>query len=63
MNTLIGDFDFQITISNKLGILKFTLSNDFIIYTDNNCTIGTILGFELNTTYNSNIGTLYEPFS
>ena len=41
--------------------IKIYIPKRFIIYTDNTYSIGNILGFELNTTYNSNIGILYAP--
>jgi len=56
LNTLIDDSNFSITISRITGKLKFSHNKDFIIYTDNDCSIGSILGFELNNTYNSRVG-------
>lgn len=46
LNTLINDSIFFITISKITGKLTFT------IYSDNNYSICSILGFELNTVYN-----------
>ena len=62
LNTLIDDSNFNITISRITGVLKFSHNKDFIIYTDNDCSIGSILGFELNNTYNSSVGLLYGTF-
>ena len=61
LNTLIDDSNFSVTISHITGKLKFSYNKDFIIYTDN-CSIGSILGFELNNTYNSSVGLLYATF-
>ena len=44
LNTLIDDSYFSITISCITGKIKFSHNKDFIIYTDNDCSIGTILG-------------------
>ena len=55
LNTLIDDSNLSISISRITGKLKFSHNKDFIIYTDNDCSIGSILGFELNNTYNSNV--------
>ena len=62
LNTLIDDSNFSITISRITDKLKFSHNKDFIIYTDNDCSIGSILGFELNNTYNSSVGLIYAIF-
>jgi len=62
LNTLIDDSNLSISISRITGKLKFSHNKDFIIYTDNDCSIGSILGFELNNTYNSSVGLIYAIF-
>ena len=51
--TLINDANFQITISKITGKLTFHHNKTFIIYTDNQYSIGEILGFTLGTSYSS----------
>lgn len=51
--TLINDTNFQITISKINGKLQFHHNKTFIIYTDNQYSIGEILGFSLGTSYSS----------
>ena len=51
LNTLINDSNFVITISKITGKLSFTYNVGFFIYSDNDCSICSILGFDLNTTY------------
>lgn len=51
--TLINDTNFQITISKITGKLTFHHNQTFIIYTDNQYSIGKILGFDLGTSYSS----------
>lgn len=51
LKTLINDVNFSITISKITGKLTFQHNKTFNIYTDNNYSIGQILGFELNQTY------------
>jgi len=52
LNTLINDSNFSITISKITGKYTFTYNTTFTIYSDNNYSICSILGFELNTVYN-----------
>ena len=52
LNTLINDSNFSITISKITGKLTFTYNTTFIIYSDNNCSVCSILGFDINTVYN-----------
>jgi hypothetical protein len=52
--------NFSIIISKITGKLTFQHNKTFNIYTDNNYSIGQILGFELNQTYTST-GT-HNPF-
>jgi len=54
LNTLINDSNFSITISKITGKLTFTYNTTFIIYSDNNYSICSILGFDINTVYNCN---------
>lgn len=51
--TLINDANFEITISKITGKLTFHHNKAFIIYTDNQYSIGGILGFTLGTSYTS----------
>ena len=51
LKTLINDANFSISISKITGKLTFQHNKTFNIYTDNNYSIGQILGFELNQTY------------
>ena len=65
LNKLINDVNFTITISKITGNLTFQYNKTFNIYTDNNYSIGQILGFELNKTYTStgpNPFTLNAPY-
>ena len=65
LKTLINDANFTITISKITGKLTFQHNKTFNIYTDNNYSIGQILGFELNQTYTStgpNPFTLNAPY-
>lgn len=65
LNTLINDNNFIITISKITGKLTFQHNKPFIIYTDNNYSIGKILGFNLGLSYSSsatNPYTLSTPF-
>ena len=52
LNTLINDSNFSITISKITGKLAFTYNTIFTIYSDNNYSICSILGFDINTVYN-----------
>jgi hypothetical protein len=52
--TLINDANFTITISKITGKLQFHHNKTFIIYTDNQYSIGKVLGFNLGTSYSSN---------
>jgi len=61
LNALINDSNFSITISKITGKLTFSYNTSFIIYTDNNYSICGILGFDLNTIYNSS-GILLCPY-
>ena len=54
LNTLINESNFSITISKITGKLTFTYNTTFIIYSDNNYSICSILGFDINTVYNCN---------
>ena len=54
LNTLINDSNFSITISKITGKLTFTYNTTFTIYSDNNYSICSILGFDINTVYNCN---------
>ena len=54
LNTLINDSNFSVTISKITGKLTFTYNTTFIIYSDNNYSICSILGFDINTVYNCN---------
>lgn len=63
--TIINDANFQITISKITGKLTFHHNKPFIIYTDNQYSIGNVLGFDLGTSYSSNdlpIYTLNAPY-
>lgn len=51
--TLINDTNFQITIDKINGKLQFHHNKTFIIYTDNQYSIGEVLGFCLGTSYSS----------
>ena len=53
LKLLINDSYFIITISKITGKITFTYNNSFIIYTNIDNSIGIILGFDLNTMYNS----------
>jgi hypothetical protein len=55
LKTLINDANFLITISKINGKLTFQYNKNFIIYTDNQYSIGKILGFDLNTSYSSTV--------
>ena len=50
---LIDDANFVITIDKINGRLRFHHNKTFIIYTDNQYSIGKILGFDLGTSYTS----------
>ena len=54
LNTLINDSNFSITISKITGKLTFIYNTTFTIYSDNNYSICSILGFDINTVYNCN---------
>ena len=51
LNALINDSNFVIKISKITGKLEFTYTVGFFIYTDNDCSICSILGFDIDTTY------------
>ena len=51
LNAVINDSNFVITISKITGKLSFTYNVGFFIYSDNDCSICSILGFDFNTTY------------
>jgi hypothetical protein len=57
--TLINDINFTITINKVTGVLQFHHNKTFTIYTDNQYTIGKILGFNLKTSYVSSETPLY----
>ena len=61
LNTLINDSNFSITINKINGKITFTYNNNFTIYTNNDYSIGSILGFDLNNIYYST-GTLTCPY-
>lgn len=50
---IINDTNFSITINKVNGTLQFHHNKTFIIYTDNQYSIGKILGFNLGTSYSS----------
>jgi hypothetical protein len=50
---IINDINFTITINKVNGTLQFHHNKTFIIYTDNQYSIGKILGFNLGTSYSS----------
>lgn len=53
LKVLINDSNFIITISKITGKLTFQHNKSFIIYTDNDNSIGQILGFNLGSSYTS----------
>ena len=61
LKSLINDSNFIISISKITGKLTFTHNKSFIIYTDNDHSIGYILGFDLNNLYYST-GILTCPY-
>ena len=61
LNSLIDDSNFSITISRINGKFTFSYNSPFVIYTDNNYSIGSILGLELGLVYNST-GILLCPY-
>lgn len=61
---LINDANFTITINKVNGLLQFFHNKSFIIYTDNQYSIGKVLGFNLGTSYTSGLPnyTLIAPY-
>ena len=61
---LINDTNFTITINKVNGLLQFHHNKSFIIYTDNQYSIGKVLGFNLGTSYSSGLPnyTLNAPY-
>jgi len=53
IKTAVNDVNFLITISNINGKLTFTYNSSFIIYNNFTYSIGSILGFDINTTNTS----------
>ena len=56
---LISDTNFQLIINKVTGIIKFHHNKNFTIYTDNTYSIAKVLGFNLNTMYDSTETPLY----
>lgn len=61
---IINDANFIITINKVNGLLQFHHNKSFIIYTDNQYSIGKVLGFNLGTSYSSGLPnyTLTAPY-
>lgn len=62
IKTLVGDGNFNITISSIDGKLTFTYNNSFIIYNNFTYSIGFVLGFNNNSINNSISNLLIAPY-